>query len=165
MWLLLGDFRKAMSSAPHPGHTRLPCHPYHLALCLSLSGEHCWGVQQVVCHQLHCLPQCLPHLDTGAFLPAASQQPPCWETTIWILGWGGGDCAGGLVCLKLTTAGATASDLSWISAAAWGHGGVSCIGYVSADLNTWTTASAREECCRGAAESLLSVESLIKIHF
>lgn len=86
MWLLVGDFRKAVSSAPHPGHTVVPCHPYTILIFVSLSGEYCWGIQQVMCHQLHCVLQCLPHLDARAFLPAASQQPSCWSTAIWILG-------------------------------------------------------------------------------
>lgn len=95
MWLLVGDLRKAMSSAPHCG----PLSPIP-SCSLSLSGEYCWGIQQVVCHQLHCVPQCLPYLDARAFLPAASQQPSCWATAICILSWGREDHAGGLVCLK-----------------------------------------------------------------
>lgn len=71
-----------------------------ILLSVSVSGEYCWGIQQVVCHQLHCVPQCLPHLDARAFLPAASQQPSCWATAIWILSWGREDRAGGLVCLN-----------------------------------------------------------------
>uniref|UniRef100_A0A8B9CGS8 Terpene cyclase/mutase family member n=1 Tax=Anser brachyrhynchus TaxID=132585 RepID=A0A8B9CGS8_9AVES len=68
-----GKFRNMMSSEQCPGHPVVSCHSHYLAV--SLSGEHCWGVQQVVCHQLHCVLQCLPHLDTWTFLPAASQQP------------------------------------------------------------------------------------------
>lgn len=109
-------------------------------LFVCLSGEHCWGVQQVMCHQLHCLLQCLPHLDTWAFLPAASQQPSRWAAAIQTLGWGREDCGSSLVLLNPHHG-------------LWPAVGTTCCTRVrvlpAQDLgaypNTQTTASAREE--------------------
>lgn len=58
-----------------------------------------------------------------------------------------------------------ALDLSGILVSAWGHGSVCCVGYLSAHLSMWITASAREGCCTRAAEPLLAVEPLLNIPF
>lgn len=96
--------------------------PLTALLSLSFSGEHCWGIQQVVCRELHVVPQRLPHLDAGAFLPAASPQPSGWAASTRPLGWGREECAGGSVCLNPGHCHALAVDLSYTPAAAGGHG-------------------------------------------
>lgn len=147
-----------MQQAPVP-HTTL--------LCACLPGEHCWGVQQVVCHQLHRLPQHLPHLDPGAVLPPASPQLSGWAAASHSqsLSWGRAGGAGSPVCLNLGRWDAVTLDFSWIPVSAWGRGGVCCMGYLSADLSMWTAASAREGCCTSAPEPLLAVEPLLNIPF
>lgn len=156
------SFSKKLLNMQQPPAT----HTILLSACFP--GEHCRGVQQVVCHQLHRVPQHLPHLDAGAVLPPASQEPPGWAAASQSqpLSWGRPGGAGSPVCLNLGHCwDATAPDLSWIPESAWGRGGVCCMGHLHADFSMWTAASAREGCCAGAAEPLLAVEPLLNIPF
>lgn len=76
---------------------------HSILLSACLPGEHCWGVQQVMCYQLHRVPQHLPHLDAGAVLPAVSQQPSGWAAASQgqSLNWGRAGGAEIPVCLNL----------------------------------------------------------------